>query len=258
MSLAVISDIHGNLEALKAVLADIDQRGVTQIVCLGDVIGYGPQPAECLDLVMDSCSLCLMGNHDYAVLYEPYNFNIGAESACYWTRMQLEDEKDASRRDRRWDFLGNLAIKHAIQSEIPRQGEMVFVHGSPRRPINEYVFPDDVYTNPGKIHSLFERFGKLCFVGHTHVPGVFFDTPDFYSPDELENVHSISEKYKAMVNVGSVGQPRDRDNRASYVVVDDEDVTFVRVPYDVDAVVEKIHTVSELDEYLAARLREGR
>lgn len=255
---AVISDIHSNLPALEAVLNDIAQRGVKEIVCLGDVIGYGPQPAECLDAVREAVSACLMGNHDYAVLYEPYNFNIGAESACYWTRSQLEAEPDPGKRGRRWDFLGAMVVKHTMPAGQHGPGEKIFVHGSPRRPINEYVFPDDVYTNPGKIHGLFERFEHLCFVGHTHVPGVFFDTPDFYSPDELENVYKISDTYKAMVNVGSVGQPRDRDNRASYVVVDDECVHFIRVPYDVDLVVERIRAVPELDEYLASRLREGR
>ena len=256
--LAIISDIHSNLDALQAVLADIADRKVEQIICLGDVIGYGPQPAECLDLVMEHCAVCLMGNHDYAVLYEPYNFNIGAESACFWTRAQLEAEPDSASRARRWDFIGSMVVKHTINSPIPRLGEMVFVHGSPRRPINEYVFPDDVYTSPGKIHGLFERFGKLCFVGHTHVPGVFMDTPDFYTPDELEDIYNVSETYKALINVGSVGQPRDRDSRASYAVVDDENIHFIRVPYNVDAVVEKIRAVPELDEYLGSRLREGR
>ena len=84
--IAVISDVHGNLTALTAVLDDIDRRGVAQIVCLGDVVGYGPEPAKCLDLVLDRCQVTLMGNHDFAVLYEPSNFNIGAEMACYWTR----------------------------------------------------------------------------------------------------------------------------------------------------------------------------
>ncbi|NQU76395.1 MAG: metallophosphoesterase [Planctomycetes bacterium] len=258
MPIAVISDIHSNLDALQAVLADIDQRGVDQIICLGDVVGYGPEPAACLDLVIEQCSVCLMGNHDYAVLYEPCNFNIGAESACYWTRKKLEAEKDAVLRDRRWDFLGAMATKHVIQSDIARQGEMVFVHGSPRRPINEYVFPDDVCSNPGKLHLLFERFGRLCFVGHTHVPGVFFDTPDFYGTEELENEYPLSDSYKALINVGSIGQPRDRDNRASYVVVDEEKATFIRVPYDVDAVIKKMCAIGEIDEYLASRLRDGR
>lgn len=255
---AIISDIHSNLDALNTVFSDIADRKIEQIICLGDVIGYGPQPAECLDAVMERCQVCLMGNHDYAVLYEPYNFNIGAESACFWTRSQLEAEPDPAKRGRRWDFLGSMLVKHTVQSPVPRQGEMVFVHGSPRRPINEYIFPDDVYTNPNKIHGLFERFGKLCFVGHTHVPGVFLDTPDFYTPEEMEDTFTISETYKSLINVGSVGQPRDRDSRASYVVVDDTSVHFIRVPYNVDAAIEKMRAIPELDEYLANRLREGR
>lgn len=256
--LAIISDIHSNLEALSAVLEDIASKDVQQIICLGDVLGYGPEPAACLDLIAEKVDICLMGNHDYAVLYEPYNFNIGAESACFWTRAQLEAEPDAAKRNRRWDFLGQMQPKQTLATGVERHGELLLVHGSPRRPINEYVFPDDVYTNPNKIHGLFDRIQRLCFVGHTHVPGVFFDTPDFYSPDELEDVYKISDSYKALVNVGSVGQPRDRDNRASYVTVDEQYVHFHRVAYNVDAVVEKIRAVPDLDEYLGSRLREGR
>jgi len=95
--LAVISDIHSNTEALTAVLEDIAKRNVTRIVCLGDVIGYGPEPESCMDVVMEKAEITLMGNHDYAVLYEPSNFNIGAESACFWTRRRLENEEDAAK-----------------------------------------------------------------------------------------------------------------------------------------------------------------
>ncbi len=258
MPFAIISDIHSNLIALEAVFGDIADRNVSEVICLGDVVGYGPEPGACLDLVIEHCSVCLMGNHDYAVLYEPFNFNAGAESACFWTRAQLESEPDAEKRERRWDFLGEMTFKHVATSENKMLKEMVFVHGSPRRPVNEYVFPDDVYTNPGKIHSLFERIGKICFVGHTHVPGVFLDTPDFYSPDEVDNEYELSENYKSLVNVGSVGQPRDHDSRASYVLVDDEMITFVRVDYDVEAVVEKINAIGEIDDYLGSRLLDGR
>jgi predicted phosphodiesterase len=255
--LAVISDIHSNTEALTAVLNDIVGRDVQQIICLGDVIGYGPEPKACLDLVMRRCAITLMGNHDYAVLYEPNKFNLGAETACYWTRRQLEDEPDPALRKARWDFLGSLRVKYVMQGADPL-GEMVFVHGSPRRPVNEYVFPDDVYNNPSKMAMLFERFSHLCFVGHTHVPGVFLDTPDFYSAEEVESVYEVKPKEKALINVGSVGQPRDRDNRASYVLVEPGLVRFVRVPYDVSAVVEKVADVPELDNYLGARLKDGR
>jgi len=256
--LAIISDIHSNLEALKAVLDDIAARNVQQILCLGDVIGYGPDPGPCLDLVMQAASMTLMGNHDSAVMFEPTNFNTGAESACFWTREQLENEPEADKRNARWDFLGGLPSKHVLSGEDLGLSEIALVHGSPRRPVNEYVFPDDVYNSPGKIRGLFDRFSHLCFVGHTHVPGVFLDTPDFYSPDELEGVFEINPKRKALINVGSVGQPRDRDNRASYVLVEPQAVRFVRVAYNVEAVAEKVAAVSALDDYLGARLKEGR
>ena len=93
----VVSDIHGNVEALSAVLAEIDRRSIQHMICLGDVIGYGPNPMECLDLVRQRSRACLMGNHDFAVFYEPFNFNPGAESASYWTRKQFEEDPDAVR-----------------------------------------------------------------------------------------------------------------------------------------------------------------
>jgi predicted phosphodiesterase len=256
--LAIISDIHSNIEALTAVLDDIASRGVENIVCLGDVLGYGPDPAACLDLVMQKVSFTLMGNHDYAVLYEPNNFNIGAEAACYWTRMRLEEEGDDDRLAARWDYLGNMGVKQTLDGEEFGFGEMVFVHGSPRRPVNEYIFPDDIYNAPSKIQGSFDRFAHLCFVGHTHVPGVFLETPDFYAPDELEDVYEVDAGHKALINVGSVGQPRDRDSRASYCLIEPGVVRFLRVEYDVGPVIEKVRAIKDLDDYLGARLKDGR
>src|SRR5689334_10308403 len=91
---AIVSDIHGNFEAFSVVLDEIARRGITEIVCLGDVVGYGPNPMECLDLVIERCKASLMGNHDFAVFYEPFNFNSGAEQACFWTRGQFENDPD--------------------------------------------------------------------------------------------------------------------------------------------------------------------
>jgi diadenosine tetraphosphatase ApaH/serine/threonine PP2A family protein phosphatase len=247
---AVISDIHGNLEAFTAVLAEIDKRGIQQIICLGDVVGYGPNPMECLDLVQGRCRSCLMGNHDFAVFYEPFNFNSGAEAACYWTRKQFEEDPEGERRAGRWKFLG------ALPARI-RTNEFVAVHASPRRPINEYIFPDDIYTNPGKFVSIFERFERLCFVGHTHVPGVFLEGPDFYSPDELDYKFDVTDE-KAVINVGSVGQPRDRDPRASFAIVNENRIEFVRLMYDVDTTVKKVAAIDELDNFLGTRLLDGR
>ncbi len=256
--IAVISDIHSNMEALTAVLDDIAGRDVARIVCLGDVVGYGPQPGECLDIVKDKAEFTLLGNHDYAVLYEPSKFNIGAETACYWTRQQLEDEPDKACRDARWDFLGGLQMKHTLSAEESESVEFVLFHGSPRRPINEYIFPDDIFNAPSKITGLFERFKNICLVGHTHVPGVFMETLDFYSPDELDFEYEINPTHKALVNVGSVGQPRDRDPRASYALIDPDVIRFIRVKYDVEAVVKKVLDIQDLDDYLGIRLREGR
>ena len=256
--LAIISDIHGNTEALAAVLKDIEARNVEQIICLGDVVGYGPEPRRCVDLVMRRAAVTLMGNHDYAVMFEPNQFNMSAETASFWTRSDLESEEDIEQRNARWDFLGSLPVKHTADGEKLGVGEIMFAHGSPRRPINEYIFPDDVYNAPNKVQSSLDRAVHLCFVGHTHVPGVFIETPDFYSPEELENVYEVNPERKAIVNVGSVGQPRDRDNRASYVVVGDGKVHFIRVAYPVDAVMEKVSAIPELDNYLGLRLMEGR
>ena len=149
-------------------------------------------------------------------------------------------------------------MKHSMEDADLGVGEMVFVHASPRRPINEYVFPDDVYNNANKVLGLFERFEHLCFLGHTHVPGVFLETPDFYSPDELEFVYEVSTTHKALINVGSVGQPRDRDSRASYVIVEPNAVRFFRVPYDCETTMEKVFAIPELDDYLGTRLKDGR
>jgi predicted phosphodiesterase len=259
MLFAIISDIHSNLEALMAVLADIDKRGIKTIYCLGDVIGYGPNPAECLDLVISRTEWCVLGNHDYAVFYEPTNFNYAAEQASFWTRGVLENGKDAERRKQWWSFLGSLPMRRSLKAKLGGYNVAIdFVHASPRRPINEYIFPDDVYTNPVKVRVLFDRVSHICFVGHTHIPGVFLDEPDFYTPDELGGIYPIVSREKAIINIGSVGQPRDRDIRASYAVVDDNELHFVRVAYDVEKTVSKIKAIDQLDDFHAERLREGR
>ena len=271
---AIISDIHSNLEALQAVLDDVDRRGVKEIVCLGDVIGYGPDPKECLDLIRERCRVCLMGNHDHAVMFEPCNFNLAAERACYWTRQVLEDEADKALRNERWQFLGAMPVRY-------HDPDILYVHASPRRPINEYIFPEDVFTNPQKVVANFDRLDRrLCFVGHTHQPGVFLDDPYFDPPNELpDSPYYEIEDERAIINVGSVGQPRDRDPRASYTLVyrkDDaikvgaeslvaaalgssvEQVEFVRLEYDIEKTVSKILTQPSLDELLGRRLYEGR
>jgi diadenosine tetraphosphatase ApaH/serine/threonine PP2A family protein phosphatase len=248
--LAIISDIHANLEALTAVLKVIDDRGIKRIACLGDVVGYGPNPLECIDIVMQRCEFSLMGNHDFAIFFEPHNFNTAAENAAYWTRLQFENDPDMARRNKRWKYLGSMLTRAS-------NDRFVAFHGSPRRPINEYVFPDDIYTNPQKMATLFDRVPHLCFVGHTHVPGVFVPDPDFYTPDELKGSFPIDSN-RAMINVGSVGQPRDRNPQASFVILHPEKVEFIRVPYDIQTTVDKVKAIDALDNFLGMRLLDGR
>ena len=256
---AVISDVHSNLEAVTTVLADIKKRGIETIYCLGDVIGYGPDPQQCLDLVIDKTKWCVLGNHDYAAFYEPTNFNYSAEQASFWTREVLETESEKKSRDRHWNFLGQLSMRQSLKTKVGTTAAIIdFVHASPRRPINEYIFPDDVYSNPIKVRALFERVRHICFIGHTHLPGVFLDEPDFYLPEELGDTYPIIDGEKAIINVGSVGQPRDKDNRASYIYVEQNRVNFVRLEYDFETTMKKIKAIDRLDNSHAERLRDGR
>jgi diadenosine tetraphosphatase ApaH/serine/threonine PP2A family protein phosphatase len=272
---AIISDIHGNLEALEAALSDIDRRAIQKIYCLGDIVGYGASPKQCLDLVIERCEFALCGNHDQAVFYEPTNFNVGAERAAYWTRQVLEDEPNKAKRDRRWEALGKLPIRRELNG-------LLMVHASPRRPVNEYIFPEDVYTNPGKIMENFRRLEdhhRACLVGHTHVPGVFLDDPCFDPPDELPDtgIYVVTADEKAIINVGSIGQPRDRDPRLCYIIVHEKGesppgfelpfvgeneycttIEFVRLEYDIEKAASKIYETQELDNFLGTRLFEGR
>jgi diadenosine tetraphosphatase ApaH/serine/threonine PP2A family protein phosphatase len=246
---ALISDIHSNIEALDAVLADIRAQGITNIICLGDLVGYGPNPREVIDRVM-ACKVCLLGNHDQGALFDPEGFNSGAERAIFWTRNQLENGGGtAAERQRRWDFLGELPRNH-------QEGKLLFVHGSVRNPLNEYVFPEDIY-NRRKLEKIFALIQHYAFQGHTHVPGVFSESFQFYSPEEINHEYRLGDE-KAMINVGSVGQPRDGNPRACYVVLEDDLVRFRRVEYPVEKTIAKIYDIPDLDNFLGDRLRDGR
>ena len=253
---AIIGDIHANLEALEAVLEDIAIQEVDEIFCLGDVLGYGPNPVDCLDLVWASCRVSLLGNHDQAAMFDPAP-DWGAQSAAraiYWTRQQLEDPSERpANRERRWAYLADWPRLHREESTL-------FVHGSPRNPINEYVFPEDIY-NQRKMDRIFDLCDHCCFAGHTHVPGVFTQEAEqtyaFFAPEELHHTHPLDHR-KTLVNVGSVGQPRDGDPRACYVLFNGETIRFRRIDYDIDATVRKIHNVPDLDNVLGNRLRDGR
>jgi diadenosine tetraphosphatase ApaH/serine/threonine PP2A family protein phosphatase len=231
---AIISDIHSNLEALQAVLADIKGQGIEEIFCLGDVVGYGPNPRECVDMVMKS-KLVLLGNHDQGAMFDPEGFNPSAERAIFWTRQQLEQiEGGRQQKERRWEFLAERPRQH-------REDSFLFVHGSARNPLNEYVFPEDIY-NQRKMERIFALVDKYCFQGHTHVPGIFTENLQFHSPEDIDYEYKLDGR-KTLCNVGAVGQPRDGDWRACYVLLDGETIRFRRVEYDVEATIKKIYAV---------------
>lgn len=251
MKRALVSDIHGNLDALQSVLSDIRSQGIDTIFCLGDVIGYGPEPQACIDAVMDF-DLCILGNHDQAALFDPEGFSSTAERAIFWTRTQLEcSEPNNDDQKRRWRFLAELPRTHQVD-------QYLFVHGSTRNPLNEYVFPEDIY-NRRKMEKIFSLVPHYCFQGHTHIPGVFTEDFRFLSPSEINFEYTFSDE-KTMVNVGSVGQPRDGDPRSSYVILDDEtnSIEFRRVPYDFTVTSKKIYDIPELDKFLGDRLHDGK
>jgi predicted phosphodiesterase len=244
---AILSDIHGNLAALEAVLRDIDGQAVDSIVCLGDIVGYGPDPCACLDLAMNF-QFSILGNHDNSALFDPEGFNAAAEQAIFWTRRQLESGESPGDSLRRLEFLAGMPRTRLEEG-------VLFVHGSPRGPTNEYVFPEDTY-NRRKMEKLFSLVPGICFQGHTHVPGIFTSDMRFLRPCDLPDGYVLTHE-KIMVNVGSVGQPRDNDPRSCYVIVDGETIRFRRVEYDVEATVRKIEAIADLDNFLGYRLRDG-
>ena len=248
---AIISDVHSNLEAFQAVLDDIKRRGLTDIICLGDLVGYGSDPCTCIDMAAEF-RLCLLGNHEEAVLFEAQaqGFNPRATSAVKWTAKQFDmlgDDREANAR--RWDFMGAMPRMYSGNGTL-------LVHGSPSDPTREYIYTTDV-RNPNKMERIFAQVEHLCFVGHTHVPGIWTEDMTYRSPEELDYVYRITSN-KTIINVGSVGQPRDNDPRACYILFDGTMVRFVKVKYDVETTVRKIYATKELDRSLGDRLREGR
>jgi predicted phosphodiesterase len=254
---AIISDIHGNLDALGAVMSDIRQQGADEVYCLGDIVGYGPNPCECIQVAVQ-LDTCILGNHDLGALFDPEGFSSNAEQAIFWTRRQLEaplnpedpdDPVSRARQVAQWNFLCELP-------RTVREDPYLFVHGSARNPLHEYVFPEDVF-NKQKLDRIFSFIPQYCFQGHTHVPGIFTAAGTFLRPDELESGYRLGAQ-KIMVNVGSVGQPRDGDPRACYVLLDEDTIRFRRIEYPVEKVVAKIHAIDDLDNFLGDRLLEGR
>ncbi len=227
---AVISDIHGNLQALEAVLSRIEAMGMSELICLGDIVGYGPDPARCVDLVIKCCSTVVRGNHDDAVINpeREAEFNGPARAAIGWTR----------------GVLGPLHLDALCRiREIEHVGESVMcIHDSPDDAPTDYVH------DAGIAAGAFGGFAlPICLLGHTHVPMIFeapaerdgaltaLDVIAHLPPAGVPLALDPQRRY--ICNPGSVGQPRDADPRASFAVLDLDAATFTvhREEYDVDA-----------------------
>lgn len=248
-TIAVISDVHGNLEALEAVLSRIDGLGAEAVYTLGDTVGYGPDPEACLRLTASRCRLRLMGNHEYAVVHSNlgFTFNPVAQKALEWTRERVRGA-------------GLLGLIDGLRPHH-QEGEVLFVHGSARDALEEYVTESDprgysVFDE--MVESLEKDFTsfRLCFVGHNHKP-FLATTEGFLHPHDGMPEFQVPPEEKLYVSVGSVGQPRDRDPRACFVTFDGTRVVYHRVPYDHAATAAKIRARG-LPGYLAERIAVGR
>ncbi len=237
---AVLTDVHANLEALDAVLADAAERGAGDMVCLGDFVGYGGSPNECVERLRPLIQAAVLGNHDQAV-FDPIwleNFNVEAAAAARWTAGVL-------RRD-------HLDYLRALPFSMPWRGARL-VHGSPAQPAEwNYVF-----TPSEAVQEMDACSEPVCFVGHSHYPGTFDldDRRATYSRD----AHIPGRRDRRyLIVVPSVGQPRDGDPRAGYLLWDDEAWTFehVRVEYDIERAIECIREAG-LPPTLGERLRWG-
>jgi diadenosine tetraphosphatase ApaH/serine/threonine PP2A family protein phosphatase len=235
MRILIISDIHANLNALETVITAAG--AVDAAWCLGDLVGYGPDPNECIDRVKSLPNLlCTIGNHDAAALnqIDPDTFNPEARNAILWTRKELTDNS--------WNFLRNLPDKIEVDS-------VTLTHGSPRHPVWEYLLDTRTAT------ANFEYFNTpLCFVGHTHLPVIYSMHDDNHLarlsiPDPGQKLILSG---RAIVNPGSVGQPRDRDPRASFAIYEPVTRTweYLRVSYDVAAVQSRMHSLGLPDRHI--------
>lgn len=238
MRYAIISDIHSNLEAFRSVLGEIDGSDVDSIICLGDIVGYGADPNECLEIIKIRNIRSLIGNHDKAAcgLTEPAGFNPAAKEAALWTRGKLTGENKK--------YLRSLPEEDVV-------GGFMIVHGAPSDP-DKYILSS--HDAAPEFRHLKNR--SLCFFGHTHV-SVVYSLSDGIVSASRERACSIRDGTSYLVNPGSVGQPRDRDPRASFVIYDDRgQAEFRRVEYPVETARKKIID-SGLDRFLGERLTAG-
>ncbi len=241
MRLAVLSDIHSNIEALEAVLGELRRFSPDRIICCGDVVGYGASPSECIALVREAADLVVAGNHDYGAIgmTDTSRFNPTARAAIEWTAQQLDFA------EKKW--LSSLPIESSIEN-------CKFVHGSPLSPESWHYIRKSI-----SINAQFDSFNEpVCFVGHSHIPGLWGTELNEYCPPR-EGLMQLYREYRYIIDVGSVGRPRDGEPKAAFVIFDTDDLQleFVRVGYNIDSAARRIIDAG-LPQKLAERLHEGK
>ncbi|MGC8779240.1 MAG: metallophosphoesterase family protein [Anaerolineae bacterium] len=246
MRILVLSDIHANLAALEAVLADANAFECEAVWCLGDTVGYGPEPNECIMRLRQlKPQAVVVGNHDWAAVgrMDVADFNREAQRAVLWTREKLSPE--------------NLAWLRDLPSKPVVKGDFTLTHGSPRDPVWEYIlYPATAHVNLGHFSTPF------CLIGHTHLPTIFVSDTDGRTVNLLRvrsgEAVALSRERRAFLNPGSVGQPRDSDPRAAYAILDTERAVWLprRVAYPIE-VTQAHMRAAGLPERLIIRLEYG-
>jgi len=244
MRYAFISDIHANLEALEAVFDDIDTQEIDEVVCLGDIVGYGANPNECVDLVVKRCPIILLGNHDAAAIEQlsTQHFNIHAKIAIEWTAKTLRNDIK--------DTLSELLLKTVMD-------QMTLVHATPYEPNMWYYI-----TSLEEAAFNFQFFDTpLCLVGHTHIPIIIVldANKELYVHQDVNIRANENEGSRLLINVGSVGQPRDRNPKSCYGIFDTgtTEFSYRRVAYNIDKTQQKMKKI-KMPEFLITRLEDGR
>jgi predicted phosphodiesterase len=241
MKIALISDVHGNIEALDAVLNDIDKQGAEKIHFLGDVVGYGCNPNECIKKISKYCEIKLIGNHDYALigLESTKGFNEAAKVSMEWTRDKIK-RKNVERLsdfEMETDFL-----------------DFHMVHSAPGY-ADKWFYILDAYQATDSFDDFTQN---TCFIGHSHIPAIFRQDSVGEVTHTLKESLSLEEDCKYIINVGSVGQPRDNDARACYLIAntDDNTVNYRRIEYDIEKTQDKMRKAN-MPEFLIDRLAIG-
>ncbi len=251
--IAFISDLHANLEAAQTVFNHIKKQGIKKIICLGDIVGYGPDPELVVDLVRKNCTFVIMGNHDWGLVRKPYGFSPVAKKVIEYTQecMRPKSFNVFGQKKKRWEYIENLPKRYD-------EDGVTLVHGSVRDTISEYVYPDRMRGyDPYTLEDLFLDIEHLCFCGHTHHPCVIKEDTSCWYPDQDEGKFVFLSNSKYIINVGSVGQPRDGDSRSCYAVYSEKEIQFHRVEYDVEKTANKLMSKG-FDPKLAVRLRNSK